>query len=675
MGNPPPPPPQGLAVSNPVPVLSPSLQRAGTLALAGSGGDDLVYVSLSPGTVTNGAKAKVGNLASSASLTTLVFDGGFDPVAVRAQVGDSLEVIVTDAAGAPVFQARYAVAARRPPVMVRSDPSRGRTDVSLNASIVVVFSEPIASTALTATSIRLLSGSSVVPGSLRFADGSNLVAVFTPSALLAPATDYRLEVTQEVRDLDGDALEEPVTVDFTTGTAEPSPVASVTVEPAAVTLLVGQFVQLAVTVRDVGGNLDLSTTVIWASSNPGVALVSATTGVVTGLAPGSATITATSGGQSGAAAIEVQALPTLTAVSAGGPFTCGLSVGGAAYCWGYNADGNLGTGTTTYRIPMPVSVVGGITFAHLSAGDTHTCALTPSGTAYCWGSNGVGQLGSPIQPCSEGGLCSATPQPVAGGLTFTSISAGANHTCGVTSNSVLYCWGYNAYGQLGDGTTQDRAVPVAVVGGVEFSFVSAGFTHSCGLTPTFRAYCWGSNREGEIGDGTTIDRPTAVPVAGGLAFVALAAGLEQTCGLTPSGVAYCWGSNGYGALGAPARDTCGLEGRDPCNRVPVAVVGGLIFSTVSTRFGHVCGVTTSGLAYCWGLGRDGQLGTGTTGSSLVPIPVSGGLTFTSISAGSGHTCGRATGGAVYCWGDNSNGQLGDGTLFGSWVPLKVVGQQ
>src|SRR2546425_10638668 len=131
--------------------------------------------------------------------------------AVRAQVGDSLEVIVTDAAGAPVFQARYAVAARRPPVMVRSDPSRGRTDVSLNASIVVVFSEPIASTALTATSIRLLSASSVVPRSLRFADGSNLVAVFTPSALLAPATDYRLEVTQEVRDLDGDALEEPVT--------------------------------------------------------------------------------------------------------------------------------------------------------------------------------------------------------------------------------------------------------------------------------------------------------------------------------------------------------------------------------------------------------------------------------------------------------------------------------
>src|SRR5437870_8492821 len=114
VGNPPPPPPQGLAVSNPVPVLSPSLQRAGTLALAGSGGDDLVYVSLSPGTVANGAKAKVGNLASSASLTTLVFDGGFDPVAVGARVCGSLGVVGTYAAGGPVSRGRYGRGRRRP---------------------------------------------------------------------------------------------------------------------------------------------------------------------------------------------------------------------------------------------------------------------------------------------------------------------------------------------------------------------------------------------------------------------------------------------------------------------------------------------------------------------------------------------------------------------------------
>jgi alpha-tubulin suppressor-like RCC1 family protein len=236
---------------------------------------------------------------------------------------------------------------------------------------------------------------------------------------------------------------------------------------------------------------------------------------------------------------------TFVALTAGGSHTCGLTSGGTAFCWGDNGSGDLGDGSTTTR-SSPIAVTGGLTFATLIAGFEHTCGLTAGGAAYCWGSNYNGELGNG----SNDILAHTTPVPVAGGLTFASLTAGWYHTCGVTSSGAAYCWGYNTIDpQLGDSSNTDRYSPVRVKGGLTFTSVTAGNAHTCGVTHGGAAYCWGDNTYGELGDGSTANRTMPVPVAGGRAFANLTVGWDHTCGVTTGGAAYCWGGNGSGELG------------------------------------------------------------------------------------------------------------------------------
>ena len=216
---------------------------------------------------------------------------------------------------------------------------------------------------------------------------------------------------------------------------------------------------------------------------------------------------------------------SFSALSVGGFFSdsgqaCALAQNGGAYCWGWNGEGAVGSGSTNRIEPTPVAVEAPTReagFSVVSAGGgfvKFTCGVGTSGRVYCWGTNFGGQLGNG----SVGGQ-SLTPMLIASQDTlFTSVSAGGWHACAVAATGTIYCWGSNSNGQLGDGTTTDSPTPVAVAApaGVTFSSVSAGGVHTCAVAnaPTLNtAYCWGANSSGQLGNGTTVDQLTPVPVS------------------------------------------------------------------------------------------------------------------------------------------------------------------
>jgi len=211
----------------------------------------------------------------------------------------------------------------------------------------------------------------------------------------------------------------------------------------------------------------------------------------------------------------VQTLPTrvlgghtFASLTAGRIHTCGLTIAGEAYCWGLNSSGQLGDGTTANKL-MPTQVIGGVTFASISAGDAHTCALTSSGSAYCWGNADQGRLGMG----DPGASIHTSPQSVAGELTFSAITAGEAHSCGITATGEAYCWGSNAGGRLGIGTTDLQSlVPAAVAGGLLFRSIDVG-DHSCAVTTTNEVYCWGPGGAGRLGNGSTVNQSAPTPIA------------------------------------------------------------------------------------------------------------------------------------------------------------------
>ena len=228
-------------------------------------------------------------------------------------------------------------------------------------------------------------------------------------------------------------------------------------------------------------------------------------------------------------------------IVAGTAHTCALTGDGRAFCWGDNSSGQLGDGSLTDR-PTPVAVAGNLTFRNLSAsGGNHTCGVTVAGAAYCWGDNANGDLGDNTTTNRT------TPVPVSGGLTFQVLRSD-DHTCGLTPAGAAYCWGNNSSGQLGDGSTTSRRVPAAVAGGHVFGSIDTGSGYACGVTAAGVAWCWGANDRGQLGDGTLTNRTAPIMSARGLRFARIAAS-THTCGATLQHGTFCWGDNRGGALG------------------------------------------------------------------------------------------------------------------------------
>ncbi len=427
----------------------------------------------------------------------------------------------------------------------------------------------------------------------------------------------------------------------------------------------GDSASLIVTVRDTSGAIMTGTTIRWSTNDASVALIGQN-GVGRAVGVGTTKIVVESQGI--AANVTVTVGVALISVETGANHTCGVTASGFVACWGNNGAGKLGTGTL-FGDPSPSLVVP--TFRDpqgLSLASSHSCALGAFGSVYCWGSNSSGQLGTG----EVDGAAHPIPVRVSDTLTFASVTTGSRHVCALTFDGSAYCWGSGALGQLGVGTprqvcnvTEPCEVRPALITGFSFAVLDAGQDHTCGVTTAGEGYCWGDNFSGVLGNNSDTIATRPALVEGGITFATISASALHSCGLSVSGEAYCWGINNEGQFGS---------GSNTSSFVPVAVAGNLTFASISAGFTHTCGITLDGTLYCWGANLNGQLGIGSRTAVVLPTKVASGETFVTVATGDAHSCALATSGSVYCWGDNLLGQLGIGPGPDQLTPVLVGGQ-
>jgi len=354
----------------------------------------------------------------------------------------------------------------------------------------------------------------------------------------------------------------------------------------------------------------------------------------------------------------------------------------------------------------------------LALGYLHTCLRKSDGKVQCWGDNGAGQLGDAVSFDAGPRSPAKVPQDVVGLTDAVQLASGLSHSCAVRRGGTVVCWGFNFFGQLGDGTTQRSSSPVAVVGVTDAVAAAAGTSFTCALLGGGTVKCWGANYSGQLGDNTKVDRPTAAPVQQLTGATGLATAEHHACAIVGNGTVKCWGKNDEGQLGngstvesllptpiasltdivqvvAASRFSCALErsGQVHCwgantlgqlgtgspNAAPnpsPAVTALSDAIAIWVGYEHACAVRRSGVVACWGAAGNGQVGSGAVpddASIPKPTAVVGVTGALEVSTGGDHSCTTTTSGAVLCWGANTLGQLGNGTTSRAYAAVPVTG--
>ncbi|MCI9389386.1 MAG: hypothetical protein HFH54_06895 [Lachnospiraceae bacterium] len=353
---------------------------------------------------------------------------------------------------------------------------------------------------------------------------------------------------------------------------------------------------------------------------------------------------------------------------------------GDLYCWGSNGCGQAGD-ENTEKQTRPKKILENVVSVELSS-SMRDCvsiaAITESGDLYCWGYNAYGQVGNgntedqaiPIKVLSD-----VKSVSLYNGCWWGSVAA-------ITNAGDLYCWGYNAYGQVGNGSTENQTVPIKVLDNVlsvsiydSVSIVPSGGSAStatvAAVTNTGDLYCWGYNAYGQVGNGSTEDQTTPVKVLSDIASVFVPDyndGQVSVAAIAKNKDLYCWGCNTYGQVG---------NGSTENQTIPVKILSNVTSFTSEDSFlgrRSVAALTDNRDLYCWGYNESGQAGNGNTENQLIPEKVLSDVTSVSISEhNSGMSVAALTdNGDLYCWGDNEWGQIGNGNTENCSTPIKVL---
>jgi hypothetical protein len=347
-------------------------------------------------------------------------------------------------------------------------------------------------------------------------------------------------------------------------------------------------------------------------------------------------------------------------LEAGSLFTCGLTHGGALYCWGTNSSGSLGDGSHVDFRKEPGQVGVATDWTSITAGVAHACALNADGRLFCWGNNNSGQLGIGVYTDYPDYEHRFVPTQVGADRTWAQVSAGDWHTCAVDTTGALYCWGEGYSGELGIGTRTFTISPTRVGTASDWRQVSAGTDQTCALKAGGALYCWGV--DGLCGLGRPItyeylgyeEPPTVVltlsPARVGAAtdWDHIESGYGFTCGRKHDGSLHCWGDDYAFAYASPTRIGDANDWQD-----------------VSVGDGSRCGRKSDGRVFCWG-----YIDYISWDYRAEPVQI-GASTWNGVTGG-GHVCLLDAHDAAYCWGLNLYGQLGDGTTTRRYTPTAVI---
>lgn len=411
-------------------------------------------------------------------------------------------------------------------------------------------------------------------------------------------------------------------------------------------------------------------------------------------------------------------------VAAGQSFAIGLTTTGVLYSWGGNSNGQLGDLSTSDKFsPILVSSPANVSWALVDCGDFHVLALTTSGQLYAWGNNSAGRLGI------SSTFSTSSPVLVSGpaSTSWAAISGGNAHSLAITTSGVLYAWGFNSSGELGDLSVTSRSSPVLVSGpvGTVWSKVAAGQGYSLSISNTGLLYAWGAGITGKLGDLTTTNKSSPVLVSGPVStsWSAVSALINSSFAISSLGELYSWGQNTSAALGVGSTTdisspmlvsapvsvswnivstfgngawalttdniiwgwgynylTGGPGGGGGWLGIPTSVIspiqiGSSSWTVVSTNSRSMFAINTAGELYAWGGNTSGQLGDLSTITRNSPVLVSGpaNTSWALITSGSNFALGITNTGQLYGWGANSLGQLGTTNGFSSSSPILVSG--